>query len=183
MSIERRVGLRPLLMGPPLNERQHSIESDPTMRCLDSHMSGLVTLLPKIYGNTEACQQAVYEFKALAKQPPASRDAVCCKRAALLFSLCKEKEVGQYFATQERAVAPDSASYAEDMRDRVLPFLVPRFLKNSCQTPDSMVTLALILSEMWAGEKLGNWPLMNEPAQTGHDAAVAELHDRAHGKG
>lgn len=148
-------------MGPPLTERQTDPANEPTLRCLDSHMAGLVSLLPKIYGKTAACDQAVLEFQALAEQPLASPEAVCCKRAALLFSLRQEKEVGCYFDDQERAAGGGKGEvcYAVDMRDRVLPFLLPRFVQNSCQTPDSLVVLALILSEMWKGEKLGNWPL------------------------
>ena len=39
-----------------------------------------------------------------------------------------------------------------------LPQLL-RCIRDSCQAPDAFVVLACILSEMWAGERLGNWPL------------------------
>ena len=167
------MGLRPLLLGPPLTERGRN---DPTAKCLTAHMSGLVDLLPKVYGDSTACTQAVCEVEALAKEPE-SPDVVVCKRAALLFALHKEKEIANYFVEQERKCG-QGGTFAEDMRDRVLPFLLPRFLKNSCQTPDSMLMLAVMLHEMWEGEKLGNWPR----GRTHHDAAIRELHQGGDGK-
>ena len=168
----RKVGLRPLLLGPPLTERS---ASDPTARCLTAHMSGLVGLLPQVYGESVACAQAVEEVNALVAEPE-SPDVVVCKRAALLFALHKEKEIANYFVEQERKCG-QGGTFAEDMRDRVLPFLLPRFLKNSCQTPDSMLVLAMVLHEMWEGEQLGNWP-----RRAHHNAAIGELHQGSHGK-
>ena len=140
-------------------------------------MSGLVGLLPQVYGESVACAQAVEEVNALVAEPE-SPDVVVCKRAALLFALHKEKEIAKYFVEQERKVGGKGKTFAEDMRDRVLPFLLPRFLKNSCQTPDSMLMLAVMLHEMWEGEKLGNWPR----GRTHHDAAIRELHQGGDGK-
>ena len=170
---DRNVGLRPLLLGPPLTERGCS---DVTAACLARHMSGLVGLLPQVYGDSTACAQAVEQVNALVKEPE-SPDVVVCKRVALLFAMHKEKEVAKYFVEQERECG-QGGTFAKDMRDRVLPFLLPRFLKNSCQTPDSMLMLAVMLHEMWEGEKLGNWPR----GRTHHDAAIRELHQGAHGK-
>ncbi len=141
-------------------------------------MSGLVELLPQVYGDSYACVQAVDEVRALAKEPE-DPDAVVCKRAALLFALHKEKEIARYFVEQEKKLGSAGATFAEDMRDRVLPFLLPRFLKNSCQTPDSMLMLAIVLHEMWQGEQLGNWPLKRGAH---HDSSVGKLQEGAHGK-
>lgn len=154
--MERRAGLRPLLLGPPLAERQ----DDKTLTALDSHLEGVAQLLPQVYGNTEASKQAQMEFKRFLAMPT-DHDGVLCKRAALLFALRQEKELGAFFSAQERAVQGPSnePTFAEDMRNRVLPFIFPRYVRNSCQTPDSFVVLACILSEMWTGERLGNWPL------------------------
>ena len=178
----RRVGLRPLLLGPPLTERG---EQDTTAKCLSAHMTGLVGLLPQVYGDSTACIQAVHEVQALAAEPE-NPDVVVCKRAALLFAVHKEKEIARYFVEQERKLAgteegkENEKTFAEDMRDRVLPFLLPRFLKNSCQTPNSMLVLAMVLHEMWEGEQLGNWPLKRGRAH--HDASIGKLHQGAHGK-
>ena len=154
--MERRTGLRPLLLGPPLTER----ERDPTLTTLDSHLEGVADLLPKVYGETEASQQAQMYFRRFLDMGT-ERDGVLCKRAALLFALGKEKELGAYLAQQERAVQGQDGrpTFSEDMRERVLPFILPRYIRNSCQCPDTFVVLACVLSELWAGEKLGNFPL------------------------
>ena len=142
-------------MGPPLTERS----SDPTLTTLDSHLEAVAELLPKVYGDSEASQQAQMEFRRFLGMEP-DHDGVLCKRAALLFALGREKELGVYLADQERTVQGHDGrpTFAEDMKDRVLPFILPRYVRNSCQTPDSFVVLACVLSEMWAGERLGNWP-------------------------
>jgi hypothetical protein len=160
--MERRAGLRPLLLGPPLTERQ----DDKTLTALDSHLEGVADLLPKVYGDTEASQQAQMQFKRFLQMQP-DHDGVLCKRAALLFALGREKELGSFFSEQERAVQGQDGrpTYAEDMKDRVLPFILPRSVRNSCQTPDSFVVLASVLAEMWAGERLGNFPLAKEEQQ------------------
>lgn len=156
MGIERRVGLRPLLLGPTLSDRN----SDPTLTTLDSHLEAVHGLLGKVYGGSDACQQAQMEFKRFLDMQP-THDGVLCKRSALLFSLSREKEVANYLIDQERRVQGDNGkpTYTQDMCDRVLPFIVPHFMRNSCQAPDAFAVLACVLGEMWEGEKLGNWPL------------------------
>ena len=76
------MGLRPLLMGPPLNER----DSDPTLTTLDSHLEAVAELLPQVYGDSEASQQAQMNFTRLLtmESGPRDYDGVVCKRAALL---------------------------------------------------------------------------------------------------
>ncbi len=154
--MERRAGLRPMLVGPPLTER----DSDPTLTTLDSHLEAVAGLLPQVYGDTEASQHAQLQFGRLIRMGD-DFDSVICKRAALLFALGREKEVGAFFAAQERAIQGDDGqpTYAEDMRDRVLPFVMPRYVRNSCQAPDAFVVLASVLAELWRGERLGNYPL------------------------
>ena len=102
-------------------------------------------------------------------------DVVVCKRAALLFALHKEKEIAKYFVEQERSGGKEGR-----LRRTCGIACCPccRALKNSCQTPDSMLMLAVMLHEMWEGEKLGNWPR----GRTHHDAAIGHLHQGAHGK-
>ena len=38
-----------------------------------------------------------------------------------------------------------------DLAERVLPFVTPRFVANSCQRPDAFVQLCVVLAELWAG--------------------------------
>ena len=177
--MERRVGLRPLILGPPLTERG---KGDPTARALDAHLAGVEALLPSVYGGSDACKQAVEEFQ-LFRSEAMGGQGVCCKRAALLYAVMREKEVGDWFVDQEQRVdrGEGGPTFAQDMRERVLPFLMPLFVKNSCQTPDSMVMLSLVLHEMWGGEQLGNWPLAGETgagtAAAHDDGPTGELHE------
>lgn len=159
--MEGHVALRSMLMGPPLTER----DKDVTLTALDLHLESVAELLPRVYGDSDASQHAQMEFKRFLSMPH-DHDGALCKRAALLFALGREKEVGAYFVAQEQSVqwqltdaSAGAPAFAKDMRDRVLPFILPRFVRNSCQTPDSFVLLACVLSEMWAGEQLGNYPL------------------------
>ena len=159
LHMEQKVGLRQLLMGPPLNQRDH----DETLTMLDSHLEAVAELLPSVYGTTEASQQAQMQFNQFLEMEH-DFDGVLCKRAALLFALAKEEELGTFFAEQERHVQGDDGkpTFSEDMKNRVLPFILPRYIRNSCQTPDAFVVLANVLSELWAGEQLGNYPLQRE---------------------
>ena len=142
-------------MGPPLNDRAR----DPTGNCLDSHVQGLLGLLPQVYGESEACRQAQMEVSRVL-QMPHDRDGLWCRRAALLYAIANEREVAEYLADQERRVqgADGRRTFTEDLRARVLPFATPRFVRNSCQCPDTFVVLCMVLAEMWEGEALGNWP-------------------------
>lgn len=154
------VGLRPLLMGPPLCDR----ETDPTPAVLSRHVEGVRPLMA-VYGDTPATALARHELGRIAALPLGAEE-VTCKRAALLFALHKEPELKAYFARQERAVcAGDGPTFAEDVYARVLPFATPRFLKHSCQAPDQYVMLCLILAEMWP-EPIGCWP---RPEAAHHD--------------
>ena len=143
---QTRASLRELLMGPPLSAR----DADDTNAQLNAWMHALEELLTQLYGTGEPAMQARMEFERLAKLG-GSQDELFCKRAALLFALLHEKEVGHAMG--------DKDAVARDMRARVLPFTCPRFLQHSCQAPDTFVVLSVVLSEMWAGERLGNWPL------------------------
>ena len=143
---QARASLRELLLGPPLAAR----DDDDTRAQLDAWMRAIEGLLPQLYGVQEPARQARMEFERFANLP-GTHEGLMCKRAALLFALLHEKEIGM-------AMGGDDAC-ARDMRARVLPFTCPHFLRHSCQTPDTFVVLSAVLHEMWGGEQLGNWPL------------------------
>lgn len=154
------VCLRSVLLGPPLAERRDTT----TLDALNVYISSVIELLPQVYGAGEATLQAQSEMQRIVSMPP-SMDGVLCKRAVLLFALCKEPEVGALFHGIDVGRGEGNGgttTYSRDMVDRVLPFITPRFLRNSCQAPDSYVTLALLLKELWAGERLGNFPIESE---------------------
>lgn len=140
-------GLRSLLLGTPLGQREGEARIEKEM---DRHLKGMVKLIPQVYGNTEPCRQAVAEVKAVLQMHD-----VMCKRAMLLYGMSKEREMCDHWRSRD---ADGSAALANDLQSRVLPFVVPRFFKHSCQCPDAFVVMTMVMSEMWKGECLGNWP-------------------------
>ena len=141
------IGLRRLLLGTPLGDR----EGEEKMKEeLNRHINGMIELVPKVYGDSDPCKQAVLEMRHVVRM-----DSVACQRAMLLFGISAEKEMCDHWDGNQ---ADGSSALAKDLQSRVLPFVVPRFFKHSCQCPDSFVILAMVLTEMWGGEKLGNWP-------------------------
>lgn len=153
-----------MVMGPPLTQRE-SGEGDPNGAAHLNEVLGAVKgLLPQVYGKSIATDQASMELQRVVAMPP-TYDGMCCKRASVLFAMQREKEVAAHFA----ALDP---GYAGDLRDRVLPFATPRFVRHSFQTPDAYVVLTAVLAEMWAGERLGNWPLL--PAGTQAEETAVE---------
>lgn len=165
----QRKGLRTLLMGPPLTERgEDSEDGDPEAAArLDNVIGGVKGLLPQVYGEGIAVDHACMELQRVVAMPP-TYDGIACKRASVLFAMQKEKEVAAHFAAEEPA-------YAGDLRDRVLPFATPRFVRHSFQTPDAYVVLTAVLAEMWAGEQLGNWPLRPVGEQAEAESERMEL--------
>ncbi len=147
-------GLREMLLGRPLNW-------NPENRCtcseLDAALEGVIGLVKEVYGDTSARKQATVEMRRLLNFPQC-RDGHVCRRAALLFALSQEPEIADHYAAQ------GDGGYAADLRDRVLPFIIPRYMRYSGQSPDAFVVIAAVLSEMWRGERLGNWPLETEGA-------------------
>lgn len=106
-----------------------------------------------MYGDTDACKQAVLEVGTLIDMG-SSKQCVACKRAMLLYAIATESEISGHWS---ESYSDGSAAMAKDLSERVLPFLVPRFFKHSCQAPEAFVVMSLVLSEMWGGEKLGNF--------------------------
>jgi len=166
-------GLRRLLMGPPLSQRGEGEDTEGVQR-LNDVLSAVKGLLPQVYGEGTATEQACMELQRVVAMPP-TYEGIACKRAAVLFSMHREREVAAHFAAED-------PTFAADLRDRVLPFATTRFVRHSFQTPDAYVVLANVLAEMWAGERLGNWPLVPvEEPTVGTERAVEarEAQERA----
>jgi len=148
--------LRELLLGPPLSRNRPSVNE--TDANITPYVQGIQAVMAQTYGTeSEATREAGNEVARVANMD-SSEQGICCKRALLLFALHREPELRQYFANTE----PDLTN---DLVERVLPFIDPAFLKHSCQAPESYVFLAVMLSEMFAGERLGNWPLKGQHQQ------------------
>ena len=141
------VGLRDILLGAPLSARVGEAHA---ANDIDKHLYGLIRLMPRVYGDTEACKQAAAEVRAIVHA-----NNIECKRAMLLYGISKERQMCDHWSSRQ---ADGSAALAKDLHSRVLPFVVPRMFKHSCQCPDSFVVLSVVLAEMWQGEMLGNWP-------------------------
>ena len=161
---------RGTILGTPLSDRPPG-RRDPTHARLNAHLLGVIDLLPVNYGRNAATNQACAELRKLVRLPDTSACTLACKRAALLFALHLEPEVQRYFADEP---------FARDLYERVLPFLVPRFLKHSCQSPEAFVGACVLLADMWEGEPLGNWPKARVAAHD--DAAGRDLHEGADGE-
>ncbi len=132
--------LKSALMGAPLSAE--GAEAD-----MDEGIRAVAAFLGKVYGNSAAAKQAVAEVGNVTRLPH-DADGITCRRAMLLFSIFKEREIAEGL----------DDPLAIDLHERVLPFIVPRFIKNCAQRPDQLVVLSAMLSEMFAGERLANWP-------------------------
>ena len=146
---KERMGLRDLVLGTSFVER--GTEED-AASALNNHLLALIELLPKVYGDNDPCRQAVLEIGTVVDMP-ATQECIVCKRAMLLYAIATEGEASNYWSKSKDG----SEELARDLRDRVLPFITPRFLKHCCQAPDHYVRLSLLLTEMWRGENLGNF--------------------------
>lgn len=144
-----RPTLRALLLGPSLVERADAAPATAALvDDLDAELRAVLALLPQVYdGATDSCLQAVLEFERILALPR-DADGVVCRRAALLFALAREPEIAARF----------DEPLARDLHERVLPLLLPRFLRHSCQAPDAFVAGALVMAELWPAERVGNWP-------------------------
>ena len=147
-----KVGLRSMIMGMPLGSKQGHKEM---VSALNKHLLAVIDLIPQVYGDNEPSRQAVLEVGTVVDMD-GSRECLACKRAMLMYALATETVVCSHW---QKSVEDGSAGMANDLSGRVLPFLMPRYFKNSCQAPAEFVQLALVLSEMWKGEQLGNFPL------------------------
>ena len=110
-------------------------------------------LLPRVYGENEECRQAVLEIRTVTEMSR-SAEGIVCRRALYLYALSAEAEVCNYWKRHD----DDSRALATDLHERVLPFVVPRFIKQSCQNPHAFLVLVAMLAEMWPDETLGNFP-------------------------
>jgi hypothetical protein len=137
--------LRELLLGPPLCSRDDSTLSK-VDAALSAHVRAIPPLLRQVFKGTENLEQAIAEIEAVAALPP-DACGVTCKRAAVLYAMSREAEIGNAFGTP----------LARDMVKRVLPFATPSFYASCCQNPQPYVLLCIVLAEMWEGERIGNW--------------------------
>jgi hypothetical protein len=183
--------MRELIVGKPLSARgrdsgARAAEAAETAAALDAEIARVTAFVERVYPATEARTQAVCELSKTA-QLPINPDGITCRRAVLLFATCREREVADQIHASE-----SERAYARNLRDCVLPLITERFFAHSCQNPRSFVEAAAVLSEMWHGEQLGNWPRPRAEAENGagggagrahHDRPVAQHTETGDGEG
>ena len=153
--------LKRMLIGPPINSSRPCVEEIDAL--LSRHLAALPDVIRNTYGGkTEATLEAAKDCASIANLP-CSAEGVNCKRAALLFALRREPELREYFRTHDKS----QSNFTTDLVDRILPFLDPEFVKHSCQCPEAYVFNAAIFSQLFEGERLGNWPLLTTTAPLG----------------
>jgi hypothetical protein len=81
-----------------------------------------------------------------------AKDRIVCKQAMLLFSYYMEPEAvcetnGWSDSTRKRVMV-------EDVKQRVLPLVIPNFVDRLCQTPDELIRMVAVLCVMWPDEPI-----------------------------
>lgn len=139
--------LRSLILGPPLSKRSDD-NNEELLNQINERIREIIVFIRRVYGDSEASRQAVLEIERILELNGDSYEELACKRALILYAIYKE----QFFFEGSA-----STSLAKDLGTRVCPLLCPRFFKESCQAPHSFTAMAIVMTEMWAGEKLGNY--------------------------
>lgn len=150
------VGIRPLLLGAPLSTK----ENDPRpMLCVDSHVEGVRQLIQKVYGERQPLEvvRVLDELQYVVDLPTTEYNGASCKRALVLMAMHLEREVADYFDSQEGMVYQGEPSVARDIKERVVPFLLPMYVSDMCQDPERFVAMTTVLATMWAGETMGSF--------------------------
>ena len=166
MTVYRRKDeLRSLLFGGPLHKREQ-FDIDSLGMDLDACLRGIMVLLEEEVGDTEALGQAKLEWERVIELP-ADSAGIACKRAALLFALHQEAAVREEFAATDRWLV-------RDLRDRILPMTIPKFVAGMAQNPESLVLMVATLSELWPGEAMGMPTYVKESVGTADDGRDGE---------
>ena len=144
-----------MMQGEPLNSPQRSLplKQQRAVRALHTLLSWLEeTLLPKIYGRSDAYHEVSARMKRSLAEPP-SYEVVISWRALLYHAIAMEPEV-------RRAVCRfgDAAEqrWALDFCERCVPFTSPRFLAENAQAPDAALVLSQLISIAFEGEPLAH---------------------------
>lgn len=149
-----------MLCGPTLTKRK-SCKDDTWTRDwenhLDMHIRAMLDLVHRNY--VEMCRShtnlATREMRSVTQnlnELTDVRDRIVCKQAMLLFSYYMEPEAvcvthGCSDGTRKRVMI-------EDVKQRVLPLVIPNFVDRLCQTPDELIRMVAVLCVMWPDEPI-----------------------------
>jgi hypothetical protein len=164
MATTGEASLSDLLFGTPLHKRGEG--EDQAIHSLDPAIRGILSVLQRELGpdDNHPCSQALLEWSRI-PDLPLDYDGVAARRAALLFALWRERDVQAHYRVRDPALV-------DDLCNRILPLVGPRFLANQAQSPDVFTVFVSVLSSMWAREDMG----ATEPrAQVRDEEAYDEL--------
>lgn len=142
LRTEQMQPLSTLLFGKPLSQR---VDGDADIaqlgNSLDRILSGVIDLLGRETGNTDAFDQAKMEWGRIMGSEY-DYAGIAARRAALLFALHTLEPVRVYFAKREPKLVAD-------LETRVLPAAVPSFISGMAQRPEALVVMCSTLTSMW----------------------------------
>ena len=134
-----------LLFGEPLTTRPDDVVAlSEDLNCL---LVAVCNVLDRDLQKSDMLEQAKLEWRRVTDMEP-DHCGVIAKRAALLFAMWREPCVMDYFVQREPELGAD-------LRDRVLPLVMPSFVAGMAQRPDALVIMVAVLCEMWAFESMG----------------------------
>jgi len=153
------VGLRAMLVGAPLLDARGVYAHE----ALDAHVDSITNFLRHAYpmddADMEAALRELAELRAMSSE---SEAGLTCKRALLLFAMYMEDEVAEHFV----ALGGADGRLAADLRDRLLPRLIPEYVDGMCQRPDVFVRMASVMHEMWPHESFAHAATTATPTPT-----------------
>jgi hypothetical protein len=159
--------LRDALFGSRIAHRKGGDEATVRLDCI---LQGLMDVLRRELGDSEATDQAILELGRVIALSTKDHMSVQAKRAAVLYALWQEPDVQEHFRQRGEAALVD------DLCTRVLPMVMPRFVACQCQTPDAAVVMTAVLHSMWAEEDIG-------AAKPRLEGTPGEHHDGGYGEG
>jgi len=133
------IDLRELLLGP-------SLASEFSKEVLDRGVQVVSDHIRRSYPIDSTDRKAIeIDLLYIASLDATTRQTAECKRAFVLFALHTDPEVAEHF----------EADTCRDLQTRILPILVPLYIRGMCQRPDQFVQLARVMYTMWGGEDMG----------------------------
>lgn len=159
------MGLRAMLVGAPLLDARGVYARE----ALDAHVDSITNFLRHAYPIDDADMEAALADLAVVRaMSPKSAAGLACKRAVLLFAMHMEDEVAEHFV----ALGGADGRMAADLRDRLLPRLVPEYVGDMCQRPDVFVRMASVMHEMWPHESFAQQAAAAAPTPSAGPAAL-----------
>ena len=151
-----------LLFGSPLVQRVATEGGDTAVAGLNPVLRGIIPVLERSLGQPggDPLEQATLEWKRVIGLK-SDYAGVAAKRAVLLFALWREREVREHFRKSDPTLV-------KELEARVLPLVMPLFVRELAQTPDALVVLVYLILSMWDAEDLG---------AAAHDKSPTRLED------